>query len=240
MKDTSSESMNPAETGTDDAKSTMHTRARPQTVEQIIMGTPAQFGNMVKAFTNRFYESGKPDPYEVTDSEHNPYLSVSTDPVIVQLGRERLKHKGDLIPCGYIVAISIPGKEPKTNLQITTLSGKWGDEARQWWDLLLQEMAQQVVWLDMPKTTVSESDATMKQTGSSQQAQQNIAKHELLYCNRWLFHEFFDNGRTDLRELVDEWLKIRQERDRHKDRPINPLRSMRTAINEERKRRNKR
>lgn len=62
------------------------------------------------------------------------------------------------------------------------------------------------------------------------------AKHEPLQANQWLFEQVFDNGRNP-KELVDEWLKIRKSKD-FKEPPVNPLKSMSTAISEERKRRN--
>lgn len=67
-------------------------------------------------------------------------------------------------------------------------------------------------------------------------SQEQEAKHEPLQANQWLFEQVFDNDRNP-KELVDEWLKIRKSKD-FKEPPVNPLKSMSTAISEERKRRN--
>lgn len=60
-------------------------------------------------------------------------------------------------------------------------------------------------------------------------------KHETLSSNRWLAEQYFDRGRTSYSELVGEWLE-RRERE-YKPVPSKPTASMRTFINEERKRR---
>lgn len=67
--------------------------------------------------------------------------------------------------------------------------------------------------------------------------QTDESKHRPLKCNQWLFVEYFDNDRTNLKELKDEWQRIHKEEDFRT--PVqNPIASMRTAINEERERRN--
>lgn len=64
---------------------------------------------------------------------------------------------------------------------------------------------------------------------------QSISKHEMLKCNQWLIVEYFDKGRS-LKELVNEWRRIREEKDL-KHPVVNPLASMTTVISEEKRRR---
>lgn len=66
-----------------------------------------------------------------------------------------------------------------------------------------------------------------------------IPRRESDKCNQWLFVEYFDKQRTNLKVMVDEWLHIRKTQD-YKEQPLNPLRSMQTAISEEKKRRQER
>lgn len=61
-------------------------------------------------------------------------------------------------------------------------------------------------------------------------------KHELLKCNRWLIDQYFNQGNTTYKKLVDEWLRIRKDDD-CKEPPTNPEASIRTVIHEENKRR---
>jgi len=76
------------------------------------------------------------------------------------------------------------------------------------------------------------STTTVKQKQNGQ-----VNKHGPLKCNQWLYVEYFEKERTNLHELVDEWLRIREEKD-FRERPLNPIVSMRTSIIEERRRRN--
>lgn len=72
---------------------------------------------------------------------------------------------------------------------------------------------------------------------SNQKPKMAAEKHKPLKCNSWLFENYFDKGESNLNTLVDHWLRIRETED-FKDKPINPIASMRTAISEEKKRRN--
>lgn len=60
-------------------------------------------------------------------------------------------------------------------------------------------------------------------------------KHAALPSNQWLAEQYFDKGRTNYNDLIDEWLKIRERE--CKPVPSKPIDSMRTFINEEKKRR---
>lgn len=246
MKNVSNSPTSPIPAETDEVKPSTNTQLRPETFERIIMGTPAQFGNMVKRLMGKFYERGKQDPCLVTDNELNEGFGENTDPVIIWLGRKIGKvgrKQGDGIHnlpvhSGYIVASKLLSRDQRTALTICILAGEPGEEGRHYWKLLSDEISRLDIWFDTSE--VAKPGTPTKPVEVTQQAQQNVAKHEPLHCNRWLFREYFDNGRTDLRELKAEWLQIRKEKDFHKDQPLDALKSMHTAIREERKRREKR
>lgn len=81
-----------------------------------------------------------------------------------------------------------------------------------------------------------EAKAKLEQPAQTEsETVQLTSKHEVMYANKWLFEKVFSEGRNQ-KELVDEWLEIRKSKD-FKEPPDNPLASMNTAINEERKRR---
>jgi len=65
----------------------------------------------------------------------------------------------------------------------------------------------------------------------------SFPKREAYECNKWLISQYFDLGITNYESLVEQWLQIRQEQDL-KATPHDPIKSMRTAISEEKKRRN--
>lgn len=73
-----------------------------------------------------------------------------------------------------------------------------------------------------------------------EQAKRNAgwAKRETYRCNQWLAEQYFVNGRTRLKDLVPEWMRIREEEDLLTHAPADPVANMRAFIGEERKRRN--
>lgn len=61
-------------------------------------------------------------------------------------------------------------------------------------------------------------------------------KRPMMHANRWLIEQYFEGGKTNLKQLIEEWLRRRKEED-YQEVPANPLSSMRTVIAEEKNRR---
>ena len=80
-----------------------------------------------------------------------------------------------------------------------------------------------------------EGDELLTDREREGQAQTGKQKHEPFHSNKWLFVEHLDN-RRGIKELKEEWLKIREEKD-FAYPPKNPMKSMLQAISEERERR---
>jgi DNA-binding CsgD family transcriptional regulator len=109
--------------------------------EMVIHGTPVQFGNMVKSFAAKHYQKGELDPYLVMDTQRSTYYAPNADPIIIFLGRDRFKDKGEVFPFGRVIAQSQPGQVATTLLEIAimTVYAK-GEAAKYWWDLLRDEI----------------------------------------------------------------------------------------------------
>lgn len=89
-----------------------------------------------------------------------------------------------------------------------------------------------------PRSTVETPNAEetpLPEAGQKKETTQFFQKNEVFQSNQWLAEQYFDKGRTSYNDLIDEWLKIRERE--CKPVPSKPVDSMRTFINEEKKRR---
>lgn len=186
----------------------------------IINGTPAQFGNMVKLFNRQFFDPAERDPYTVLDNQRNPRYSPDADPIIVELGRERLNHweqkteitfRVEFLPLGSIVAQRLPTTPATTNLAFSAATVSAGDEARQWWKKLLDEMRRQKVWLtDDPAT--DEKTSNMRGMNADTPARIRLL-HDLLKSGKYSHRQ----AQKEVKVMLGKSIDLRTYYDRCKE-----------------------
>lgn len=122
----------------------------------------------------------------------------------------------------YIGQIRFSVKVEDAEMLLVTLDPSWDadyhSEARAYFNELMAAIQHR--WLQ-PKVEEKQKEPPQK--------------HQIYKCNQWLIKQYFDEKRTNYKDLVDEWLTLRTEE--YKTVPTNPIASMRTVIHEERERR---